>query len=113
LQPRLQEAITVAVDDPCRALLDPQAWSAMTATSSATRRVSVQIDIAHREAVALDRGEQVDVADQTRHAVEFGDAEGTRRGDVGGSAASMSSRCPRTIVIGVFSSCRTSSRSRR
>jgi hypothetical protein len=76
----------------------------MTATSSDAPGQRREIDIAHREAVGLDRREQVDVADQARHAVELGDAELPGRGGVGGVVGSMISRCPRTIVIGVFSS---------
>ena len=65
----------------------------MTATSSPTRAVSAaRSTSAIAEAVALDRRQQVDVIDESGHAVQFGDADLARGGDVGGVATDPSAR---------------------
>ena len=85
LQPRLQEAIAVAVDDAPRALLHtPGVTGDHGHEFTDALRQRREIDIAHREAVGLDRREQVDVADEARHAVELGHAELPGGGGVGG-----------------------------
>lgn len=83
LQPRLQEAVGVAVDDARRALFDaPAVVGDDRDQLGDAAREHVQIDVAHGEAVALHGSQEVDVADQARHPVELGDAEGPSGGDV-------------------------------
>ena len=116
LQPRLQQAVLIAVDDARRrAASTLQVWSGMTATSSPTRAVSAaEVDVRHREAR---RPRRSPAGRCPRRAGSCGRARRCRsRAWLATSAASegsISSRWPRTIVIGVLSSWRTSSSSWR
>ncbi len=77
--------------------------------------VGERTDVDHRgrQGTRLDIGQGVDVVDQTRKAVQLGDAEVAGLGHVVRIGRSIISRWPRTIVMGVLSSCRTSSSSCR